>query len=265
MSALLLLFACWGDKTYVVQGTVVKVSAADEVILDHEEIPGFMGPMTMPFHVKDPSILAGLEPGDRVLARLEMEEAGGYLTRVRVTGHGAVPDYEEPGGTAPLRVGQVLPATEVVLADGSTTVIGEGQAKPTALTFLYTRCPMPEFCPATVARFQALQAAAGPDVRLLALTLDPAYDTPAVLTAFAEASSADPAIWQLGQSAALEDLVLRSGLIVVRNADDAAEIVHGIRVLVLDAKGALVERYDDHDWPVERVLTQLRTGEPLGI
>jgi protein SCO1/2 len=254
LSMLLMLLACWGDSAYIVEGTVVKVSAADEVILDHEDIPGLMGPMTMPFQVKDPALLTDLEPGHRVLARLEVEESGGYLTKIRVTGRVPVPDYTAPSGAAPLRVGQVLPATELTLSDGTTTVVGEGQDRPTALTFIYTRCPMPEFCPATVARFQALQEAAGPDIRLLAVTLDPEFDTPEVLAAYATESSANPDF----------DLALYGGVGFTKS-DGSTDIVHNISVVVMDAKGAVIERYAGLDWPIERVLSQLRTGEPSGL
>jgi len=263
-SALLLLFACGGPEGHVVVGTVVERTAADEVVLDHEAIEGLMGPMVMPFHVEDPALIADLKPGDRVEAQLVVGPSGGLLRSIRVTGHTAAPVYDAPAGPAPLRVGQVLPSFSVTLADGSTTVLGEGQGRPTALTFLYTRCPMPEFCPATVAKYQALQAAVGPDIRLLALTLDPAYDTPEVLGVFGHNAGADPAIWQLGTTPQLADLALYAGLSVLR-PQQGVEIQHGIRVLVLDGKGALIQRYDDHEWPVSRVVQQLRTGAPLGL
>lgn len=262
-TALLFLAACWGDKAYIVEGTVVKVTAADEVILDHEEIPGLMGPMVMPFHVRDPALIAELEPGHRVLARLEMEESGGYLTKVRVTGRAPVPDYEEPEGAMPLRVGQVLPRTEVALSDGTTAVVGEGQGRPTALTYIYTRCPMKEYCPATVAKLQALQAAVGPDVRLLAVTLDPEYDTAEILAAYAKDAGADPAIWQFGRVEPIADFALYGRVAMTR--DGKVEIVHNLSVVVMDANGRVVERYPHLDWEIDRVVSQLRTGEPLGL
>lgn len=255
MVGLLALLACWGDKAYIVEGTVVAVNGTTEVVIDHEEIPGLMGPMTMPFEVRDPALIADLEPGHRVFARFEIAEDGGYLTKVRVTGRGPAPQIDL--GPGPLKPGMILPPHTVVLEDGSEIVVGQGQDRPTALTFLYTRCPMPEFCPATVARYQALQAAAGPDVRLLAVTLDPTFDTPEVLTAFAAQSSADPAIWRFGSAVSLDTLALAAALPIDRTT---GEIVHGIRVLVLAADGTLMARHDDHTWSVDAVLADLRQG-----
>lgn len=250
----LVLLACWGDRSYIVEGTVVQVNGPDEVVIDHAEIPGLMGPMVMPFSVRDPSLLDGVEPGHRVLARLDLAEDGGHLAKLRVTGRGAIPVVE--AGPGPLRIGQKLPAQSVQLEDGSEIVLGEGQDRPTLVTFLYTRCPMPEFCPATVARLQAVQAQAGPDVRLLAITLDPEHDTPEVLTAFSRQVGADPAIWRFGRASELEPLALSAALTVVRGA----EIGHGIRVLLLGADGSLVARYDDHDWSAVDAVRLLRAG-----
>lgn len=270
----LLLFACWGDNAYIVEGTVVQVNGVEEVVIDHKPIEGLgMDAMVMPFEVRDPALVEGLEPGHRLIARFEIDETGGYLTKVRVTGKGPAPEPLETG-RMPLRVGQALPATRVRLADGTETVLGEGQPRPTLLTFLYTRCPLPDFCPATVSKLQALQARlqsedaeAAPPVRLLAVTLDPVFDTPEVLTRFAQSSNADSALWQFGEAEGLEELAVSAALGVQRiesagQAAEQVEITHGIRVLVLDADGKLVERYDDHAWPLDRVVQQLRTGQP---
>jgi protein SCO1/2 len=257
--ALLGLVACWGDNAYIVTGTVVEVNGTGEVVVAHEAIDGLMGAMTMPFDVRDPALLEDVVPGDRIVARLMIEQEGSYLAKIRVTGKGLLPDVAPSGG--PLRPGQVLVGVEVALSDGATVTVGAGQDRPTAVTFVYTRCPMPEFCPAIVGRFQALQARVGPEVRLLAITLDPAYDTPEVLAAFASTSGADPRVWVFGrlEPAALEALAASASLPVDRAS---AEIVHGLRLLVLDRDGRLVERYDDARWPLDRVVEQLTTGAP---
>lgn len=256
----LVLAGCWGDNAYIVEGTVVSVNGTHEVVIDHEEVKGLMGPMTMPFAVRDASLLDGLVPGDKVTARLMIEQDGSYLTRVRVTGKGPVPEAAV-ASVAPLRAGAVLPRIELEAEDGATLVIGEGQGIGTAVAFLYTRCPLPEFCPALVARFQALQDVVGTDARLVAVTLDPEHDTREVLAAFAAGARARSETWRFGRldQEALEALAGRAALGVVRGE---GEIVHGTRLLVLDRDGRLVERYDDNRWPLDRVAEQLRTGKP---
>lgn len=257
---LAVLLACWGERAYIVEGTVVEVTRPGEVVLDHKEIPGLMGAMVMPFDVADPALTQGLVPGHRVVARFEILESGGVLTKLRVTGKGPPPEKVDDG-PAPVRPGEVLPALDVPTADGSVIRVGEGQDERLAVAFLYTRCPIPEFCPAVVSRLQALQPRLGEGQRILTITLDPEHDTPDVLKAFAEQVGADPARWRFGRldPEALSELALRSALPVVR---DGAEIVHGLRLLVLDRGGRLVERYDDNGWPLDRVVEQLATGGP---
>jgi len=248
------LLGCWGANAYIVQGTVIEVHPPSEVVIDHEDVPGLMTAMVMPFDVRDPALLDGVEPGHRVVARYELQRDGGRLTKLRITGKGPVPELALP--PAPLRPGEILDVTPIVTHRGETVVVGRGQAVPTALTFVYTRCPLPEACPAMVARLQALQAAlAGHPARLVAVTLDPAYDSVEVLSAYAELIGAQ-APMHLGRTEVvpLDDLALRAGLPIVAGS---GEIVHGLRLLVLDAQGALVERYDDAAFPAGRVLGQL--------
>ncbi len=255
----LALAACWGSNAYIVEGTVVEVTGPTSVLLDHKAIEGLgMGAMVMDFTVADAGLLEGVKPGDRVYARMAMEPKGAVLHKVRVTGHGPPPAVST--GPVPVRPGGQLKRTQLSLSDGSSLVLGEGQSGSIALTFLYTTCPMPEFCPAIVMRMQALQAQLPDDARIVAVTIDPEKDTPAVLTAYAETVGAGERwLFARAEGDALTDLAMRAALRVV---DDGKAIQHSIRLLVLDAKGRLIERYDDNNWPLERVVEQLRTGGP---
>jgi len=255
--------ACWGQDAYILQGTVVEKTSATEVVVAHDEIAGFMPAMTMPFTVRDPAMLAEVEPGDRIYARLMVEEDGSYLARVRVTGHGPVPSVEPSKPIVdPMTPGDRLPAIEIPLHDGSTWSVGAGQGRPTVLSYVYTRCPIPEFCPATIAKMQALQSALlaaekpeeGP--RIVLVTLDPAYDTAEVLATYATTAAADPRVWRMGRVEVdvLADLALRSAMVYGPNG---TEIAHALRVLVLDADGRLVARHDDLEWAPEVVLAEL--------
>ncbi|MEZ4240735.1 MAG: SCO family protein [Myxococcota bacterium] len=266
---LLALLACGGGDAYIVEGTVVEVHPPREVVLDHEAIAGLgMPAMVMPFDVADPALLDGLTPGTEIVARYKVAESGSAIVRVRVTGHHPLAQAEGP---VPLRVGEQLPAVTLQGADGEPVVLGPEQGARTVLTVLYTRCPRPEFCPATVARLAALDQALGDTegVRIVAVTLDPAFDTPEVLTAYGEQVGAT-ARWSLArlEGQGLDDLAMRAGLPVLRDQPgedgESTDIAHGLRVLVLDADGTLIERYDDLRFPLERVVQQLRTGAPKG-
>lgn len=260
---LLLLAGCWGDNAYILEGTVIEMRGSDQVLIDHQAIERLNMPaMVMPFDIRDPKVAEGLQPGDRIYARMIVDQQGMYLERVRVTGKGVIKAVDSQLPDA-LRVGQRLPNFTLEGADGTPIAIGEGQPQRTAVAFLYTRCPVPEFCPALVARFQALQTEVG-GARLVAITLDPAHDTAVVLTQFAEQVGANPKVWQFARTeqATLQKLASLASLSVVDQG--AGKIEHGARMWVLDADGTLLERYDDNRWPLDRVIQQLKTGGPVG-
>ncbi len=258
---LLLLASCWGQNAHILQGTVVDVVSPTEVLIDHEAVPGVMGPMVMPFKANDPSVFAEIKPGDIVVARLMTEKTGYRLDRVRVTGH-TEPPKQIAAGPMPVQPGALFPRTELPLASGGTLVIGQGQTQPVLLTYLYTTCPFPEMCPATVLRLQQLAAQLSEEEAQLAIvTLAPQTDTPQVLAEWGSLVGATPPLWQLArpEGKQLEDVAMRAALSVMEQ--DGA-IVHAIRWLVLDKDGRLIERYDDNHFPADRVLQQLRTGGP---
>lgn len=258
--AALLLASCTPGETYIVEGTVVEKTSETRVVVDHEPVAGFMDAMVMPFDVRDPAQLTSVEAGDHIVARLRVVEGESWLERIRVTEKGTGAPAVV-AGPAPLGLGEVLPAVEIEVTGGERWTVGAGQGRATAVTFLYTRCPLPELCPATVARLGALQEAVGGGPRLLAVTLDPDHDTLAVLEDYGAKVGARPEIWRFGRvdRAVLDDLAARAGLVVL---EEGGQILHGHRMLVLDAEGRLVERYDDLRWPLDRVVSQLREGEP---
>lgn len=259
VAACLLASGCWGERAFIVEGTVIDVNSPTEIVVDHKEIPGLMKPMIMPFLAHDASVFDGVREGDRILARLMVEDRGMYLEKVRVTGHSPLPAVVDPG--EPLHAGDQLARVEVPVTGGGSWVLGDGQGAPTALGFVFTTCPNPEFCPATITRMQGLQQVLPPGARILLLTIDPSGDTLPVLQAFADKVGARPDVWRFGrvEGDALTALAARAALTIDASS---GTIAHATRLWVLDAQGRLVERYDDNRWPLDRVVSQLATGAP---
>lgn len=241
---------------HALTGTVVRVDGGT-LTLDHAPVPGVMAAMVMPFRVG--ARASAFAPGDRVTARLLDTPYGYALAAMTKTGTG---DATLRDDLPPIEVGGTLPRFDVIVEDGSTLRIGEGQDRPTVVTFLYTRCPDPAFCPALVGRLSALQEQLPPGARIVTISLDPEFDTADVLARYGRGVGADPARWRLGHLApvALHRLALASGLAVT--AKDG-RIAHLLRLLVLDGSGRLIERYDDNAWPMDRVVGQLEAGGPL--
>ena len=258
---ILALLGCFGSDAYIVEGTVVQVTGHRTLTVDHKEIDGFMPAMVMDFEVADRALLSDVKAGDKIVARMHMAENGALLNKVRVTGRGPAPKVVERG-PLPLRSGQPMPHTDVTLSNGDTLTLGASQGERVLLTFLYTTCPMPDYCPAMVGRLMGeVQSNMPSGARVVVVTHDPDHDTLEVLGAYAKQVGANPDRWVFGrvEQDVLETLAMRAGLSVMR---EGGQILHGHRFLVLDADGSLIERYDDNRWSEQRVLEQLRTGKP---
>lgn len=256
------ILACSVDQRYELTGSVVEVRPPSEVVVAHDAIPGFMEAMSMPFRVADPALLGGLDPGDRVSATLVVGRET-VLERLVVTAE--APPPEEPPDLAPgeaVPVGAIFPATPVLLAEGEPVTLGQGQEGRWAVTFVYTRCPIPEYCPLVVSRLQSLQEDLPPNARLLAITMDPGYDSRSVLREFAKKNAAIPGRWDFGKvpDEVLFGLAEKAGLEVTGKGQG---IVHDLVLLLLDEDGRLIRRYGDMAWDRDEVLTLLR-GSPSG-
>lgn len=244
---------------FPVAGEVVELRPPDTVVIAHEDIPGFMAAMTMPFQVADPALLTGLDPGDAVAGTLSVRDGRSVLASLTVTRE-APPAPEAPPELAPgesVGEGQLFPSTEVMLAVGSGVTIGQGQTGRYGVTFIYTRCPIPEYCPKVVTRFQALQRELPAGARLLAITMDPEYDSRSVLREFGASVGATPGRWDFGRvpDEVLFGLAEKAGLKVTGKGQIG--IVHDLVLLILDEDGRLVRRYKDMDWDQAEIVRLL--------
>jgi protein SCO1 len=176
------LFGCGSsDKHYTLIGRVIsKVPATRAVVVDHEEIPGFMAAMTMPYPVADGVDLSGIEPGDRIRADIDLKPDGQYsLDRIAVTDSSH--REKAPKETKQLWPGQKIPDVELVNQDGKMVYLSQFRGKTLLLTFIYTRCPMPNFCPRLSSLFASVnrELAKSPKeyehTQLLSVSIDPKY------------------------------------------------------------------------------------------
>jgi protein SCO1/2 len=256
-------------RQYELTGQVLAVDRErQEIVIRHEDIKGFMPGMTMPFRTKDPRWLEAATPGDIVTATLVVEAGDAWLSRVAPTGRreplpadAPVPRVMDP----PLRRGDAVPDATLVDDQGTPLVTSALRGVPWAVTFVYTRCPLPTFCPALDRQFQSVQrgiqgngALAG--ARLLSVTIDPAYDRPPVLRAHAERLGADPRIWRFatGEVEAIDRFAGRFGLVVDRGAGKPEDLVHSLRTAVIDRQGRVVRIHEGADWKATDVLRDLR-------
>jgi len=181
-------------KTYAVDGIVVAVDpAAGTMLVSHRPITRYMPAMLMPFRVESGESLAALHPGARILFDLSVTKTQALARHIRFSGS---PDASLPAPKEKLAIGAQLPDFELTDQNGRTVRTADFRGKVVAIDFIYTRCPLPDVCPRLSANFAALQRqyhnAGGENPTLLSVTVDPDFDTPAVLSEYARRWSAGP-------------------------------------------------------------------------
>jgi len=253
-------------RQYELNGQILGIQVErDEVLIKHEDIKGFMPGMTMPFKVKDPQLLAGKSPGDLVTATLVVGDVESYLASLTKTGHTPL---EGPAAVAGvpriLAPGEEVSDALLVDQDGQPRPFSKFRRHRVAVTFIYTRCPLPEFCPLMDRHFASVQKAikstpALADVRLLTVTLDPEYDTPAVLKPYSQKLGADPAIWSFmtGEPKEVAAFAAQFGLYVEHNPENAADITHNLRTVIVDSEGRLAKAHTGNDWTPAQLVADL--------
>jgi protein SCO1 len=261
------------NRTFTLQGQVQSIDAPHKlVIVKHEEIKGFMPAMTMPYEVEDASALTSLAPGDLINSTLVVFSNGAHLSNIRKVGTAPLekPPAEAPMSAASsgfelLKPGEAVPNGSFVDQDGKRRSFSAFKGSPVVMTFIYTKCPLPTFCPLMDRHFATLQKTLQADpalkrVHLVTVSFDPATDTPAVLKAHAKTLNADLSRWTFltGDRDAVDQFAARFGVSVARAMNDPRDITHNLRTAIVKGDGTLAKVYTGNDWSPDQILVDLR-------
>jgi len=252
-------------RQYEITGHVLAVKDdGTEITIRHDDIPGLMAAMTMPFRVKDPLLVKGRVPGDLVKGTLMVTAETHWLSRLEKTGWAPFPETAEAPRVPWLEPGETVPDETFIDQDGNAIRLSSLNGSVVIVTFIYTRCPLPDYCPLMDRRFAAIQQAVrdgrtARGVRLLTISFDPDHDTPAALRAHAARLGADPALWTFATAPRdkVDAFGARLGLDVIRDAKNPADITHNLRTAVLDRQRRLVTILNGNGWSVEDALAAL--------
>ena len=261
------------QRSFTLQGQVQSLDASRKtVVVKHEEIKNFMPAMTMPYEVEEAKLLDGLAPGDLINAKLIVFSNGAHLAEIRRVGTAPLekPPAEAPNPAASsgfelIRPGQPAPDARLVDQDGKARQFAAFKGAPVVMTFIYTKCPLPTFCPLMDRHFVTLQKMLKADpalnpVRLVTVSFDPLTDTPPVLKKHAKSLDADLTRWTFltGDRDEVDQFAARFGVSVSRAINDARDIAHNLRTAIIGADGTLIKVYTGNDWSPEQVLADLK-------
>lgn len=244
---------------YTSTGLVLNVDRPSAIVtISHDAFPGFMDAMVMPFDVKGAARGVPLAAGDRVRFRLAVKKGRSWVDRVDVIS--AAPAdaglRRTPAIPALVAVGSPMPDFELTDQSNRQVALSRLKGKVVAVTFIYTRCPLPDYCPRMVTNFRAVRdrfaARMDRDLVLLTISFDPKYDTPALLARYAAAERAGGPGWHFltGEPATIEHVCNAFG---IEYWAEEGLITHSLQTAVIDRDGRLAATVEGKDFTPQQL------------
>jgi protein SCO1 len=255
-------------KRYELKGVVMTVEKDKHLVtVSHEEIKDFMEAMTMPFVVREEWVFEQAAAGDKITATLVVDGTESWLESVVLIKSNAEPGPTGSPGTVGANSGDTLPDFVLTNQDNHPIRTAKYKGRTLVLTFIYTRCPLPEYCTLMSNNFSQIdqELQKRPDLyektRLLSISIDPEYDTPAVLRSYGAAHTGrygDETFshWEFatGTREQVKEVAQFFGLHYYREQD---QILHGLRTAVIAPDGRVYKVYSENKWKPEEVLKDI--------
>lgn len=258
------------ERRYNFEGRVVsKVPETHTLVLDHGNIPGFMAAMTMPYPVGAGVDLSPVEAGDRIKARVVVHGDGQYeLDKVMVTDSS---HHEKTvKETRQLYLGELIPDVGLLNQDGKTIRLSDFRGKTVLLTFIYTRCPMPTFCPRLSTLFAAVEKELAKDpkeysrTQLVSVSIDPKFDTPSVLRkyglAYLSGNEKSFGHWSFTVPSPENLKKLAEAFALIYEEEDN-QITHSMSTVLIAPDGRLIKEWTVSDWTSAEAVAAMRQVE----
>lgn len=253
--------------TFKLRGEVVGLSPEKmRMMIAHEEIPDYMQAMTMPFKVKDSTLFERVAVGDTVEGTLAVSRTESWIASLAVVGKGETAQLspEDVLFRKLYKEGEPLPDYAFTNHEGKKIRFSDFRGKVLAFTFIYTRCPLPDFCIRMSDHFAKIQKELKSDRtlddtwHLLTISFDPDFDTPAVLKKYGGTYGADFRSWDFATDDIRSITNLADGLNLTLEEDEGGLIAHNLRTAVLDTKGNLAKIFVGNEWTPADVVQEVR-------
>jgi protein SCO1/2 len=255
--------------TYTLTGQVIsKRPDTQQLIINNDNIPGFMSAMTMPYDVKDPAGFQKVQLADVIRAVVVVGPNNQFwLEHLEVTGKAAARPASDVSLRRVLMVGDKVPDVPMVNQDGKTIFFSQFKGKAVLLTFIYTRCPFPDYCPLISRQFSAIQKELGDNpvefenTHLISVSLDPDFDKPSVFREYGlkymDHNPAGFKHWDF-VSTTPADLLKLTGSFGLSYAEENSQISHSLNTILLAADGTVADMWPGNEWQTSEVLDVMR-------
>jgi protein SCO1/2 len=255
-------------RRFQLKGTVVQVDKSqNHLVVDHEEIKGFMGAMTMPYPIADPKDLDRLAPGDQITADVVASTTEIHLENIVVVKKSDGKSSPPGAQLQPSDQGTKVPDFALVNQDGKRIRLQQYRGKSVLLTFIYTRCPLPDYCPLMSHNFAEIEKALAksPELfaktHLLSISFDSQFDTPEVLHKYARQFVSDRGPrtyehWEFATIPAVEKSEVTK-FFDVFISEQEGQLTHSMSTAIISPDGRVYKTYSSNDWKPADVLADL--------
>jgi len=255
-------------RRYSAKGLVIGVDSPNlTVTISHAAIAGYMDAMVMPFHVREVSLLRQLHAGDNVTFTLAVDTASSWVEEIRTVPFQSA--ERDPALASRLRLldsamgkspavtlanGEEVPDFTLTDQTNRQVTLSKLRGKVVAMNFVYTRCPLPDYCFRLSNNFGRLEERlrGNRDLVLLTVTFDPVHDRPEILARYAQTWRADPAMWHFltGDTADVERVC---GLFGVAHWRDDGLFTHSLRTVVIDRQGRVAANIEGNTFSARQL------------
>jgi protein SCO1/2 len=263
-------------QQYCVRGTVLSTDPSNgEVLLKHDAIVGLMPAMTMPYRLDNTSILSEIHPGDLITATLLADHDAAGPTNLRLTNIVVIaqarPDYKPAVNYHVPAKGDDVPNFTLLNQSDRSIDLKQFRGKVVVMTFIYTRCPLSDFCPrmsrnfATIDKTLQSDPALYKDTHLLSVSFDPAYDTPKVLRSYGAAYTGNYVNetfqhWDFAAPSAAELPKMEQFFDVGVTPGENGTLQHSLSTVVIGKDGKIFAFYPTNDWTPAEVLANIHSA-----
>ena len=262
---LILLLACSREKSYPVTGTIIKIrKESNEFLIHHDEIPGFMMAMTMPFKLADSLDMNRYGVGDSLKFRLEMKEEKAFANNFQLLGKGTLPETDNlwDDEYTPIEIGDIFSNATFLDVDSNGVSLSDSDGKFRFISYIFTQCPIPNMCPAVVAknRYLAEMFAEISEIEFILISFDYIYDTPSVMKSiYSSQTQPYPNMKFYSSFGHINDIFMLSGQSFVSFwGVDENDIGHTLRSVIIDPERRLMKVFEGTDWRPEAVERDIR-------
>lgn len=258
---------------YFVRGKIEGTDAkAGTVVLSHQAIAGLMPAMTMEYKLANPSEITELHPGDVITATMLADKSPDGPTNLRLANLDVIAQSKQDAlPSSPYHVpekGEEVPNFALLNQSDKKIDVEEFRGKVVAMTFVYTRCPVADFCPRMSRNFAQMNQALAQDPKLyaethlLTVSFDPTYDTPEVLRSYGGAYTgkytretfqhwdfAAPSVAELPKMEHWFDMGVTGGNGVLQ---------HSLATTIIGPDGKVLAFYPTNEWTVDEALKVIK-------